>query len=167
MIMMQSEGHRLHLKALVRQERSHAYRRHDYLSHEWQTLARSSSQWSQQQSSSEIKDHDHHIFSTPDKNKAVMAQQQQHSRHSPSSAGNMMMIPDDDDEDDDDAPATAAASSDMMCIRWREKIIEWKYQVIDRFGKLFHHTFFSIPLVHLQYLTMISFMMHPQILAGK
>lgn len=138
---MESEGHRLHLKALVRQERNHAYRRHDYLSHEWQSLARSSSHWSQQQhSSSEIKDFDEHSnFSPPEKHKAsmMMAQQQQqhHPRHSPSSVGNMMMIPDDDDdEDDDDAPATAS-SSDMMCIRWREKIIEWKYQVIDRFGK--------------------------------
>lgn len=33
-----------------------------------------------------------------------------------------MMIPEDDDD-----------FSDVMCIRWREKIIEWKYQVVDRF----------------------------------
>ena len=22
-----------------------------------------------------------------------------------------------------------------ICVRWREKIVEWKYQVVDRFGE--------------------------------
>ena len=131
MPLQESEGYRLHLKALVRQERDHAYRRHDYLSHEWQKKkSTDQSRWQSSSSSAAavamgIKD-DH--YPSPDEKKKFLAQQPQ--RHSPSSVGNIMSPEDDDDDEDFDAPA----SSDRMCIRWREKIIEWKYQVVDRFG---------------------------------
>ena len=137
----------MHLKALVRQERNRAYRRHDYLSHEWQSMAQSFNndlhsnqrQTQQQQASNKL-----------------LLHQQQEQRHSPSSVGNMMMttidnddyFQDDDDDDDEDSPTSS--SSDMMCIRWREKIIEWKYQVIDRFGKeqvgASHFMYVSLPM---------------------
>lgn len=32
------------------------------------------------------------------------------------------------------SPNIPTAPSEI-CLRWREKIIEWKYQVVDRFGK--------------------------------
>jgi hypothetical protein len=121
------EGHRMHLKALVRQERNRAYRRYDYLSHEWQSMAQS---------------FNNDLHSNQQASNKLLLHQQQEQRHSPSSVGNMMMttIDNDDylhDDDDEDSPtsSSSSSSSDMMCIRWREKIIEWKYQVIDRFGK--------------------------------
>jgi hypothetical protein len=136
----QYAGHRMHLKALVRQERNRAYRRHDYLSHEWQSMAQSQSKAAA--SSSFMNDLHSNQRQTQQASNKLLLHQQQEQRHSPSSVGNMMMTTidnddyfQDDDDDDDDEDSPASSSSDMMCIRWREKIIEWKYQVIDRFGK--------------------------------
>lgn len=96
-----NEGHRLHLTALIRQEQDLAYRRHDYLSREWQL-----SLWRE-----EIKE--------------IMTM---HSlRYSPSSV-TMTNTTSSCNIVTPDAPSD-------ICVRWREKIIEWKYQVVDRFGK--------------------------------
>lgn len=103
----ETEGHRLHLKALARQEQNSAYRRHDYLSHDWQmSLWRDEVKGAMQV---------HSLDKT-------MEQQ----RMSPSS----IMMP---------LASSIPEAPSEICIRWREKIIEWKYQVIDRFGKAPFH----------------------------
>ncbi|KAL7536937.1 hypothetical protein ACHAXR_007492 [Thalassiosira sp. AJA248-18] len=93
------EGHGQYLTALVRQERDTAYRRHDYLSHDWQMGL-----WK-----GEVKE----------------AMQTQSPRQSPSS----VMIPSSSPCSINSIPEAPSE----ICVRWREKIIEWKYQVIDRF----------------------------------
>ena len=92
--MTEIEGHRLHLKALARQERDIAYRRHHYLSHEWQMGLRK------------------------DKVKEIRSLDQ-----SPFS----VIIP--------SSSYSAPEAPSEICARWRDNIIDWKYQVVDRFGE--------------------------------
>lgn len=94
----QAEAHRLYLASLVRQERQVAYRRHDYLSRDWQTNL-----WNR-----EVKGMMHLD--------AV--------RQSPSS-----VIP------SENVHVHLPSAPSEICVRWREKIIEWMYQVIDRYGE--------------------------------
>mmetsp|Transcript_7015 Transcript_7015/g.12288 ORF Transcript_7015/g.12288 Transcript_7015/m.12288 type:complete len:202 (-) Transcript_7015:348-953(-) len=90
--MIEIEGHRLHLKALVRQEQNIAYRRNHYLSHEWQMGLRK------------------------DKVKEIRSLDQ-----SPFS----VIIP--------SSSYSASGDPSEICVHWRDNIIEWKYQVVDRF----------------------------------
>lgn len=124
-----NEGHRVHLRALIRQERSAAYRRVDYLSPEWQMAL-----WRDQ-----VKD----------------TLQGQEARQSPSSVAGTAFhdgVPDFDcgaslDRGADHRgylrPRASGGEShhglpagpSEICVRWRDKIVEWKYQVIDRLGE--------------------------------
>lgn len=85
-------GHRLHLKALANQEQNRAYRRRDYLSHEWQMRL-----WKE---------------AVKDVNSQVQSPK-------------TIFIP--------TSSCCAPEAPSEICVRWREKIIEWKYQVVDRF----------------------------------
>ncbi len=105
---VECESLRVHLRSLVRAERKSAYARCDYLSREWQLGL-----W---------------------KDEVGQATRMQEPRQSPSSIDAI-----DSDaafDSSDEAPACVApeAPSDI-CARWREKIVEWKYQVVDRFGE--------------------------------
>mmetsp|Transcript_22450 Transcript_22450/g.47265 ORF Transcript_22450/g.47265 Transcript_22450/m.47265 type:complete len:316 (-) Transcript_22450:73-1020(-) len=97
------EGHRFYLEALVRQEEDIAYRRQDYLAHEWQM-----SLW---------------------KDEVKESMQIQALRQSPSS----VLSPTLAHMENADAPVPIPDAPSEICVRWREKIIEWKYQVVDRF----------------------------------
>lgn len=94
-----TEGHRVHLRSLVRQEQTTAYKRHDYLSYEWQ------------------------LGLWRDEVKETMQLHEAEPRLSPSSVTALV---------DSDGVAVLRPPSGL-CVGWRDKIIEWKYQVVDRF----------------------------------
>lgn len=109
--MVHADGHRLYLNALVRQERDLAYQRHDYLSHEWQMGL-----WMDEVKGTSTPVHP----SSPDKVTTTPQRQSPSSVIMPPSSSPMLPVP---------------IAPSEICSRWREKIIEWKYQVVDRFGK--------------------------------
>lgn len=103
-----TEAHALHIAAIVRQERLPSYTRRDYLSADWQSAlwqARIREVSSGQGVRPACGDpYVHHLEDT--------------ARGSPSS-----VVP---------SPLAPAAPSEI-CSRWRDKIVEWKYQIVDRF----------------------------------
>ena len=119
------EGHRIHLKDLFRKECNVSYRRDDYLSAEHQDKI-----WRD-----EVKcQHDKELYRRPSSPKDVISEDV--LRLSPSS---VFTNPTSEDFKSTDTLVslhyyTPASPSDI-CIRWREKIVEWMYLVIDRFGK--------------------------------
>jgi hypothetical protein len=117
-----AEGHRLHLEALIRQERGVDYQRQDYLSPEWQkSLLRTREQ--------KRRDDDDDAIETATGRKVTpssSSSSSQQQRESPMSTASSSASLFDFD--------TSVASSLELCIHWRARIIEWKYQVVDRFG---------------------------------
>lgn len=116
---IESDFHRLHLKDLARQEHVAAYRRQDYLSEEWQIKL-----WEHEVNEAKLERSNQHPHSTPDDTSFMMQSQ---ARQSPTS----VFMPSSSDQSFFSSNIPAAPSE--ICIRWREKIIEWKYQVVDRF----------------------------------
>lgn len=117
------DGHKLHLRALMRQERGVDYQRQDYLSPEWQrSLLRPRSDETFVATAERR--------SIPSNSSTLSSQQQQ--RESPTSATSSTSSPSFDFD-------TSVASSLELCIHWRARIIEWKYQVVDRYGTSPHH----------------------------
>ena len=114
------EGHRIHLKDLFRKECNVSYRRDDYLSAEHQDKI-----WRD-----EVKcQHDKELYRRGSISEDVL-------RLSPSS---VFTNPTSEDLRSTDTLSSSdyytPASPSDICIRWREKIVEWMYLVIDRFGK--------------------------------
>lgn len=124
-------GHRVHLRALLHQEQDLAYRRYDYLSSEWQLglwkdeVAKELSIHELRQSPCAVS---HDPFGDDDMSGAT----------SPSS-----LTPLPPGSPPRALPRSTCSLTTMggevpqgpseICVRWREKIIEWKYQVVDRF----------------------------------
>ena len=120
------EGHRIHLKDLFRKECNESYRRDDYLSADHQNKI-----WRDEVKYQHDKSLVHRRPSSP---KDVISEDV--LRLSPSS---VFTNPTSKDLRSTDTIVlsdyyTPASPSDI-CIRWREKIVEWMYLVIDRFGK--------------------------------
>ncbi len=115
-----AEGHRLHLKALARQERGSDYQRQDYLSPVWQrSLLRRRDGQHGEDAIVTIEEE-----SSGQQTIDVDAKRPQ-QRESPTSTASSTSLIDFD---------TSVVSSLEVCIQWRARIIEWKYQVVDRFG---------------------------------
>lgn len=119
------EGHHIHLKDLFHKECNVSYRRDDYLSAEHQDKI-----WRD-----EVKcQHDKELYRRPSSPKDVISEDV--LRLSPSS---VFTNPTSEDLKSTDTLVSSdyytPASPSDICIRWREKIVEWMYLVIDRFGK--------------------------------
>lgn len=114
-----SASHRLHLRALVRQERGVDYQRQDYLSPDFQkNLLRRRNEEEER----EALENEGAEASSPQTNDKANKTQQ---RESPTSITSSTSSVDFD---------TSVVSSLELCIQWRTRIVEWKYQVVDRFG---------------------------------
>jgi hypothetical protein len=105
-----AEGHCLHLKALVRQERGVDYQRQDYLSHEWQ---RSLLRPRDENEEDAVKTERESPSAAPQMNDDAAKKSQQ--RESPTSTALSSSLFDFD---------TSVESSLELCIQWRAKIIE-------------------------------------------
>ena len=119
------EGHHIHLKDLFRKECNVPYKRDDYLSVEHQDKI-----WRD-----EVKcQRDKELYRRPPSPKDVISEDV--LRLSPSS---VFTNPTSEDLKSNDTLVSSQyytpASPSDICIRWREKIVEWMYLVIDRFGK--------------------------------
>ena len=119
-------GHRTHIKDLIRTERDQAYCRKDYLSssHQIQLWQAERQQLLQDGVGLQTTAPS---TSTPEKRVTTTLE----DRQSPSSVIT-----------DPSSPSSSTTASlpyrlpeapSEICVRWREKIIEWKYQVVDRF----------------------------------
>ena len=114
-----SASHRLHLRALVRQERRVDYQRQDYLSPDFQkNLLRRRNEEEEREA---LENEGAAASSAQTNDESVKTQQ----RESPASITSSSSSVDFD---------TTVVSSLELCIRWRTRIVEWKYQVVDRFG---------------------------------
>ena len=131
-----SSNHLLYLQDLRAKERYDIYRRDDYLSLDHQKnlwhdeIQKQQSGEGSASSMMHLRVSNHPI--TPTK-KIITAD----ARRSPSSIINGPMTAEDTSSSAADyqhSPNIPTAPSEI-CLRWREKIIEWKYQVVDRFGK--------------------------------
>ena len=119
------EGHRIHVKDLFRKECNVFYRRDDYLSADHQNkLWRDEVKYQHGKSL---------VHRRPPSPKDVISGD---ARLSPSS---VFTNPTSEDLRSTDTLSSSdyytPASPSDICIRWREKIVEWMYLVIDRFGK--------------------------------
>ena len=109
MVSATTEGHAVHIDAFVRQERLPSYTRRDYLSADWQNAL-----WQ-----ARIRE----VSCAPgvrpagDRCDPYTHRLEDTARGSPSS-----VVP---------SPLAPAAPSEI-CSRWRDKIVEWKYQIVDR-----------------------------------
>jgi len=135
------EGHHIHLKDLFHKECNVSHRRDDYLSAEHQDKI-----WRD-----EVKcQHDKELYRRPSSPKDVISDRDV-LRLSPSS---VFTYPTSEDLKSTDTLSshyyTPASPSDI-CIRWREKIVEWMYLVIDRFGKFSYHMSLLYPPLQLLY----------------
>lgn len=140
----QSEGHRVYLRDLIHKERTRSYRRHDYLSRDWQiALWKNEVQQKQQQqlSSSHLSSSCLGVDSTPDARRSpssVIGMELSYNSPSSLSSGASEVCPSGDlsstyiSNISETQPQLSSASG--ICIRWREKITDWKYQVVDQFG---------------------------------
>ena len=130
-----SSNHLLYLQDLRAKERYDIYRRDDYLSLDHQTNLWHDEIQKQQSgegsaSSMHLRVSNHPITPT----KIITAD----ARRSPSSIINGPMTAEDTSAAAvyQHSPNNIPTAPSEICLRWREKIIEWKYQVVDRFGKL-------------------------------
>ena len=130
-----SSNHLLYLQDLHTKERYDIYRRDDYLSLDHQKnlwhdeIQKQQSGGEGSATSMHLRVSTHPITPT----KMITAD----ARRSPSSIINGPMTADDTSSATagyQHSPNIPTAPSEI-CLRWREKIIEWKYQVVDRFGK--------------------------------
>ena len=152
------EGHHIHLKDLFHKECNVSHRRDDYLSAEHQDKI-----WRD-----EVKcQHDKELYRRPSSPKDVISDRDvlrlspssvftnptsEDLKSSPSSVFNN---PTSEDLKSTDTLSSSdyytPASPSDMCIRWREKIVEWMYLVIDRFGKFSYHMSLLYPPLQLLY----------------
>lgn len=162
----QSEGHRVYLRDLIHKERTRSYRRHDYLSRDWQiALWKNEVQQKQQQqlvsssssSSSQLSSSCLGVDSTPDARRSpssVIVTGMELSYNSPSSLspGASEVCPSGDLSStyisNISETQSQLSSASGICIRWREKITDWKYQVVDQFGRYYLECTYRSSSVH-------------------
>jgi hypothetical protein len=128
--MVKADCHRLYLKALIQRERDVAYHRQWYLSDEWPTVLPSRDGGTLRGADAATKKTTMPSRSPTSLDEAPLSRRPLGSPQTVITPPSTFFI-----TSQSYVVGGAEAMSEKICIRWRDRIIEWMYQVVDRLGK--------------------------------